>query len=112
LNQIMSKKWTYVGRATKREKFLMEEEVRNENEFQQIEPGGWDEENEDCPIHFRAEKHGDWQMQAYTPSGKMMDGFHESFIRCGNCGAIFSHNGSEMDPFCYHCDTELTDYRG
>ena len=108
----MSKKWTYVGRATKREKLLMEEEVREENEFQQIEPGGWDEESWGCPIHYRVEKHGDWQMQAYTPSGNMMNGFHESFVRCGNCGAILSYDGgTDLDPYCWKCETELTEYR-
>ena len=104
--------WTYVGRATKREKYYMQEIIEDESKFQQQEPHGWDEDGRDCPIHFQAEKHGDWQMQAYTPSGKMMDGFHEGFIRCGNCGAILSYDGCEdYDPHCWHCETDLINYK-
>lgn len=98
--------WKYVKRATLREKYLMEEIIRSENEFEQQEPHGIDESDQDCPIVFRLENHQGYQMQAYTQDGKMMDtSFSECFVRCGNCGAIFSWNGSPT-LICTECYTE------
>ena len=108
----MTATWTYVKRATKYEKIAMQQALEAENEFQQQEPvHGWDENGDDCPITFRLENHDGWQMQAYTPSGNMMDGFHESFIRCGNCGEIITYAGDDdTGQYCYECNTELTEY--
>lgn len=103
--------WKYIKRATNRDKYEMQASIDAENEFQQKEPHGWDENGNDCPITFKLENHNGWQMQAYTPSGKMMNGFHESFCRCGNCGEIFTYSGdSDNEQFCYHCYAELSEY--
>ena len=103
-------RWVYVQRATAREKALMQVAIDAENEFQLQEPHGWDEDGNDCPITFKLENHSGYQMQAYTPSGNQMEGFHESFIRCGNCKEIVTMNGDGDEVFCYECYTDLTEY--
>ena len=102
-----TKTWRYIRRATRREKAHMQQIILDENEFQQIEPHGWNAWGETCPIHFRMEKHNAWQMQAYQPDGVMMNGFHESFIRCQNCGAVLTYGGEDCNPYCHECKTEL-----
>lgn len=104
-----SNKWSYVTRATLAEKAEMQAMIDAENEFQQQEPHGWDENDNDCPIHFKLELHSGWQMTAYTPSGKIMGGFHEGFIRCWNCGGIVTDAGDD-EKFCFRCFAELTEY--
>lgn len=101
--------WNYVKRASQAEMAEMVAHLEAENEFQQQEPHGWDENDNDCPICFRLEFHDGWQMQAYTPAGTMMDSsFHESFIRCNDCGKIFTYGpDDDTDQYCPGCDKYL-----
>ena len=100
--------WTYVKRASMRDKALMEELIREENKFQQQEPHGIDENDNDCPITFKLENHHGWQMNPYTPSGNRMPGFEESFIRCNVCGYITTYAGDDdNDQWCPHCNQFL-----
>lgn len=103
--------WQYVRAASAAEKAEMQAIIDEENKFQQQEPHGWDENDNDCPIVFKLEKHDSYQMQAYTPNGTMMDNsFHESFCRCGNCGEIFTYTDTgddNDDQYCWKCNKEL-----
>lgn len=95
--------WKYIKAATEAEKQEMTSQIEAENEFQLQEPHGWDENDNDCPIHFKLENHRGYQMQAYTPSGNMMDGFHEIFIKCLNCKTIFTYAGDDDEQICPNC---------
>jgi len=103
-------KWSYIRRASVKDTVSMLEAIKAENEFQQQEPHGWDEDCETCPITFKLEKHDAYQMQAYMPSGKMMDGFHEIFIRCSVCKEISVYGGDDdSDQTCSECYAALTE---
>lgn len=102
--------WSYVRRASPVEKAAMLETIVAENDFQQKEPHGeWleytDENGEaqqvQCPIVFRLENHDGYQMQAYTPDGRMMDNsYHYSFVRCKKCHQIVTYYGDANVCIC------------
>ena len=103
-----TKTFSIVKRATQIDKYQMEEIIEAENKFQQQEPHGRDENDDDCPITYKMENHQGWQMQAYTPSDKMMNGFHQSFVRCGNCGTIFTWGGEDI-IICTECHYDYSE---
>ena len=100
----MKNKWSWITRATKNEKQQMKELIVAENEFEQIENHGIDDNDNDCPITYKLESHKGWQAQAYMPNGKMMDGFHVGFARCGNCGNVMMISCDE-NVICPDCFT-------
>lgn len=103
-----AKKFAQIKRATAHDKYLMEEIIRNENEFEQQEPHGHDENDNIFPIVYRLENHDGYQMQAYSNEKMMDSSYHQLLCRCGNCGEIFSWGGEDF-IYCYHCDTEFSE---
>ena len=106
------KTFRYVKRATRRDKALMLEIIRNENEFEQQEPHGWDDENEtEFSVEYKLYRAGDtWQANAFLPNGEMMDNsYHMLFCRCSE-GHIFTLDCDDF-IYCPDCQTEITDYQ-
>jgi hypothetical protein len=108
-----SKTYSWISKASKYEMSEMIAAVKDENEFQKIEPQGgeiWDPQ----PIVYKLEHHSSWQMTAYDQNGKIMDNsYHVGFCRCNNCKSVFEFNNgadaSNDNQTCYECNTEFVD---
>lgn len=98
---------TYVKRADAYTKQQMQECIDDENEFQKMEPSGMDEYGNEVPIEYKLERHsGCYQMTAYV-DGKIYDNsYHESFVRCDECGALNRINGGDCNC-CIKCWNNL-----